>query len=154
MVNGLVNLELDQRLADIKEAIDTLREQMRAGTRGPLRRRGHQLLHPAPFKLKDIDFAADFKRVGGRDVRFVFPIVVVDELDNLKQHKDRRIRWRAGYTLAVLDRLLTSGGPAALIEGAAGPRGQAVSVEVLYDPPGHVRLPIADDEIVSRTLAF
>ena len=35
------------------------------------------------------------------------PIVIVDELDRLKESKDKdkRARWRAGYTLAVLDRL-------------------------------------------------
>ncbi|MGI5484971.1 PIN domain-containing protein [Streptomyces lavendofoliae] len=152
VVNGLVDLELDQRLTDIKEVIDTLREQMqRWDTRSTafiVADTSFYIQHPS--KLEDIDFASDFKRIGGRDVRFIFPMVVVDELDGLKQHKDRRIRWRAGYTLAVLDRLLSSGKPAVL----SGPGGEDVSVEVLYDPPGHVRLPIADDEIVSRALAF
>lgn len=32
------------------------------------------------------------------------------------------------------------------------PRG-AVTLEVLFDPAGHARLPIADDEIVARSLA-
>jgi hypothetical protein len=32
--------------------------------------------------------------------------VIVDELDRLKEIKDRHVRWRAGYTLSVLDRLL------------------------------------------------
>lgn len=29
-----------------------------------------------------------------------------------------------------------------------------VTIEILFDPPGHVRLPITDDEIVSRILAI
>ena len=33
------------------------------------------------------------------------PIVVVDELDRLKDTKDPHVRWRAGYTLGVLDRV-------------------------------------------------
>ncbi|MGI5353853.1 PIN domain-containing protein [Streptomyces sp. CA-252508] len=156
VVNGLVNLELDQRLADIKEAIDTLRTQMERwnskSTAFIVADTSYYLEHPS--KLEDIDFAAEFKRVGGRDVRVVFPMVVVDELDSLKQHKDRRIRWRAGYTLAVLDRLLADGEHADLSKGDDEPGSPAVTVEVLYDPPGHVRLPIADDEIVSRALAF
>jgi rRNA-processing protein FCF1 len=156
VVNGLVDLELEQRIADLKGAIDTLLAQMErwnpTSTAFIVADTSFYIQHPS--KLEDINFAADFKRVGGRDVRIVFPMVVVDELDNLKQHKDRRIRWRAGYTLAVLDRLLADGEHAALSHGGDGPGSQAVSVEVLYDPPGHVRLPIADDEIVSRTLAF
>ena len=32
------------------------------------------------------------------------------------------------------------------------PSGEVV-IEILLDPPGHVRLPIADDEIISRILA-
>jgi predicted ribonuclease YlaK len=88
------------------------------------------------------------------------PIVVIDELDGLKQHRDNKVRWRAGYTLAVLDRVLprpTAVAPlreadfSALSSGGI-PRGE-ISVEVLFDPPGHVRLPINDDEIIDRALA-
>jgi hypothetical protein len=35
---------------------------------------------------------------------------------------------------------------------ADGSRG-GVILDVLFDPPGHVRLPIADDEIIDRALA-
>jgi hypothetical protein len=70
------------------------------------------------------------------------------------------VRWRAGYTLAVLDRVFSgSAGQAELMPenfsplGTGGiPRGR-VTVEVLLDPPGHVRLPIADDEIIDRAVA-
>lgn len=88
------------------------------------------------------------------------PIAVVDELDSLKKSKDKNERWRARYTLAVLDRVFaTSVGPALLISadfsglGTGGlPSGQ-VTVELVFDPPGHVRLPITDDEIIDRVLA-
>ena len=33
-----------------------------------------------------------------------------------------------------------------------GVRG-AVDMEILYDSPGHIRLPVNDDEIIDRTLA-
>jgi len=87
-------------------------------------------------------------------------MVVVDELDRLKEIKDRHVRWRAGYTLAVLDRLFAKNtSPARLHAAGALPpapdgrmRGE-VHVELLFDPPGHVRLPINDDEIVDRALA-
>jgi hypothetical protein len=29
-----------------------------------------------------------------------------------------------------------------------------VTIEIVFDPPGHVRLPIGDDEIVDRCLAI
>jgi hypothetical protein len=38
------------------------------------------------------------------------PIVIVDELDGLKRNDKDHTRWRAGYTLAVLDRLFASTG--------------------------------------------
>ncbi|MER5466390.1 hypothetical protein ABT010_38280 [Streptomyces sp. NPDC002668] len=69
-------------------------------------------------------------------------MAIVDELDRLKESEDRQTRWRAGHTLAALDKLLDG-------EGADVPRG----VEVLPDPPGHNRLPIPDDEIVDRLIA-
>jgi PIN domain len=39
------------------------------------------------------------------DFVVLVPMVVVDELDRLKETKDKQTRLRAGYTLAVLDRL-------------------------------------------------
>ncbi|CAM5398712.1 hypothetical protein SVIOM74S_08926 [Streptomyces violarus] len=69
-------------------------------------------------------------------------MVVVDELDRLKESRDRQVRWRAGYSLAVFNRDLES-----------NERLGRVKVEVLFDNPGHVRLPDEDDEIVDRALA-
>ena len=89
------------------------------------------------------------------------PIVVVDELDRLKQAGDQHARWRAGHTLAVLDTALHNGtGPARLREADFSaldtggiPRGE-ITVEIVLDPPGHERLPINDDEIVDRAIAI
>ena len=97
----------------------------------------------------------------GSPIRVLVPMVVVDELDGLKQSKDRHVRWRAGYTLAVLDRLFAkTTGPARLHAAGAFPpapdgrmRGEAM-MELVFDPPAHVRLPINDDEIVDRALAI
>ncbi|MFD8477547.1 PIN domain-containing protein [Streptomyces globisporus] len=92
--------------------------------------------------MEDADLykLADFP---GR-ARVAVPMVVVDELDRLKESRvSPHARWRARAGLAVLDRLLT--GPAKL---------GFTEVEVLPDSPGHVRLPDEDDEIVDRTLAL
>ena len=42
-------------------------------------------------------------------VHLLVPIVVVDELDGLKNRgSGSKVKWRAGYTLAVLDRVFAS----------------------------------------------
>jgi PIN domain len=86
-------------------------------------------------------------------------MVVIDELDGLKRSSNKKSRWRAGYTLALIDRLLgddpnrqgtvhqTDRTPDVLES-----RGE-VTIEALLDPPGHQRLPINDDEIIDRALA-
>jgi hypothetical protein len=90
------------------------------------------------------------------------PIIVVDELDNLKRSRDPKARWRALYTLAVIDRVVAHPPQpgilhpedfSAIDHGTGGiPRGE-VSLQIAYDPRGHTRLPISDDEIVDRSLA-
>jgi hypothetical protein len=61
------------------------------------------------------------------------------------------------FTLAVLEKVLPAGtGTGRLQEGnlttAGAVRGR-VTIELLFDPPRHVRLPINDDEIMDRALA-
>jgi predicted ribonuclease YlaK len=88
------------------------------------------------------------------------PIIVVDELDGLKQSSKNDVRARARQTLAILARLLSHGiGRGQLREAdftplnnGGIPRGE-VTVEILFDPPSHHRLPINDDEIIDRALA-
>ena len=61
----------------------------------------------------------------------------------------------------MIDRVFASStGPAQLtpedftVLGSGGlPRGE-VTMELVFDPPGHVRLPINDDEIIDRALAI
>ena len=81
--------------------------------------------------------------------------------DGLKKSKDRDVRWRAGYALAVLDRVLGSNPAASArlraqnltqLRGGGTPSGE-VTIEIVFDPPGHVRLTISDDEIIDRILA-
>jgi predicted ribonuclease YlaK len=97
--------------------------------------------------------------VRGDDIHILVPMVIVEELDGLKQRGDNHARWRAGRTLAVLERVLPQ--PAApgqlrvanssQPESDGIPRGE-VSVELVFDAPGHVRLPVNDDEIIDRLL--
>jgi hypothetical protein len=96
-----------------------------------------------------------------RPIRVLIPIAVVDELDNLKQAGT--VRHRALVSLAILDRVIT-GSPQdphmlrepelrQVSEDRQAPTGD-LTVEVLFDPPGHTRLPIMDDEIIARALAI
>jgi rRNA-processing protein FCF1 len=140
LLNGLVSLEIEQRTAALEDALNSLQDQMARWSSGI------SLLVPDtsfyikhPTKLLDVDFAALTGITG--PVRVLFPMVVVDELDRLKETRDKHVRWRAGYTLAILDKLLD--------DGTDGPH----EVEVQFDPPGHTRLPIPDDEIIDRALA-
>jgi hypothetical protein len=75
---------------------------------------------------------------------------------------ERRSRGRV-HTLAVLDRVIGSPpGPARLRPedfsalGTGGlPAGEVtVTIEIVFDPPGHVRLRISDDEMISRIVAI
>lgn len=111
-------------------------------------------------KLEDADFRP-VARVRERPIHLFVPMVVLDELDRLKDSGKQRARWRAAYTLAVLERVvMMPGEPAELqaedysaLDSGGIPRGR-VMVEVVQDPPGHRRLPLEDDELIDRSVAL
>jgi predicted ribonuclease YlaK len=112
-----------------------------------------------PQKLEDWDLR-EALGARGDPIHVLVPILVIDELDGLK--RDAKRRGRAQYTLAVIDRLFQSSttGTATLrerdfsgIDQHQVPYGE-VSIELVFDPSGHVRQPINDDEIIDRTLAI
>jgi len=160
VLNGLVSLELTQRVEAFDAAVKALDEQIQRWS-GP----GVFVAADTSFyiehesKLEDLDFRP-LLEIWEDPVHLLVPIVVVDELDGLKKSKNPHERWRAGYTLAVLDRVFASStGPAQLtpedfsVLGSGGlPRGE-VTIELVFDPAGHVRLPINDDEIIDRVMA-
>jgi hypothetical protein len=94
-------------------------------------------------------------------IRLLIPIAVVAELDDLKEVRTA-VRHRALVSLAVLDRVIRGSpqDPHTLrppelrpVSGEySAPTGD-LTVEVLFDPPGHARLPIVDDEIIARAQA-
>jgi hypothetical protein len=82
----------------------------------------------------------------GSPVRLVVPILVVEEMDDLKYERRRQDRARS-----VLRRLWELNGgkptePAVLPHAKPGP----VTVEIWLDDPWHVRRPVNDEEIVDR----
>jgi rRNA-processing protein FCF1 len=158
-VSDLVDLELNQRVEAFDAAIKALDHQIKRWSQY-----GHYVILDTSFyiehdkKLEEADFGPLID-VWQSPVRVLVPIVVVDELDGLKRNGKPLVRWRAGYTLGVLDRVFgKTTGPERLRAGdvVPGPDGltrSEVTIELLFDPPGHIRLPINDDEIVDRALA-
>jgi PIN domain len=160
VLNGLVSLELTQRVEAFDAAVKALDEQIQRWSRhGVFVAADTSFYIEHESKLEDVDFRP-LLQIREDPVHLLVPIVVVDELDGLKKSKDPHERWRGGYTLAVLDRVFASStGPAQLtpedfsVLGSGGiPRGE-VTIELVFDPPGHVRLPINDDEIIDRVMA-
>ena len=79
-------------------------------------------------------------------VRLVVPVLVVEELDELKWGRDR-VQDRARSVLRRLWELNSDGQQAAVIPGS-----RPVTVEVLVDDSWHVRRPVNDNEIIERAL--
>jgi len=93
---------------------------------------------PAQVRAQVTGLAADQR------LRLLVPMVVVDELDRLKENNDQQRRWRAGQTIRILHDQLDGATPSGL--------GDHVSIEVLVDHPRHKRLPLEDDEVLDRAL--
>ena len=161
VVNLLVSLELKERVNAFNEAVETLKQHIARWSVSD-----YFVVADSTFyiehteKFEDLDLATVVEFYDG-PIHLLFPMVVLDELDGLKRTKDPWVKWRAGHTLAVLDRLFKDGKDVARFRDAdpeeqrqTGVRRGEVNVEVLYDPRGHVRLPINDDEIVDRAAAI
>jgi predicted ribonuclease YlaK len=156
----LLGLEIEDRIAAFSAAHAELDQMIQRWDRN-----GHFVVPDTSVfiesaKIEELDFVGlvEFR---GAPVHLLVPLAVIDELDGLKRYGSGEHRgWRARYTLAVLDRVL--GNPTSIarlrdedfspLDSGGIPRGE-VTVEILFDPPGHERLPILDDEIVSRALA-
>jgi hypothetical protein len=160
-VVALIDNELDERVAELEQVHKTVAAEIARWSRpGEFVVADTSFYIQHPSKLEDVDLAAVLQ-VREAPVHLLVPIVVVDELDGLKRASDRHTRWRARHTLSVLGKAFASDmAPATLRPedysalGHGGiPRGE-VSVEIVFDPRGHLRLPINDDEIVDRALAI
>jgi PIN domain len=109
--------------------------------------------------VENINFAGALG-LGRHPIRLMVPILVLDELEGLKQSSKRQTRWRAAHTLGKLDEVLQSDGTGVLRAEDKSPidRGELpeepVYVEVFFDPAGHRRLPINDDELIDRALVI
>jgi PIN domain-containing protein len=161
VVNLLVSLELKERVDAFEAAIETLKQHVRRWSVSDyfiVADSSFYIEHPDKFEVLDLATVVEFY---DGPIHLLFPMIVLDELDGLKRTKDQRVKYRAGHTLAVLDRLFKDGKEVARLRDAdpevqrqTGVRRGEVNVEILYDPRGHVRLSIPDDEIVDRAAAI
>ena len=87
------------------------------------------------------DWSKEYK--WAKPPRLVVPVLVVRELDDLKNRGDRTARKRLRRIYDVLE---PPHRPAQLRSGA--------TLELLMDPPYHIRAPKPDEEIIRRTLYF
>jgi hypothetical protein len=159
LVNGLVDLEVAERIQALEAAGAALEEQIARWT-------GREWFVVAdssfyihnPVRLADVDLHEVLDIRGPEHIRLLFPIAVVDELDGLKESGKHQARWRASHTLGRLDEVLNGSTFGILREADFSGetttwRGE-VNVEIVLDQPGHVRLPITDDEIIDRAVAI
>jgi rRNA-processing protein FCF1 len=95
-------------------------------------------LHFKPFT--DIDWRSE---LGQAAVRLIVPMVVLGELDNQKNAGREKVRPRAAKRLALMRKVLAGHerGPVEVRQG--------VNLEVVIDPPDHVRQPNTDEEIIA-----
>ncbi|MER6433368.1 hypothetical protein ABT272_37430 [Streptomyces sp900105245] len=133
LVNLLVNQELEDRIQSLEAAITFIQDQaVRWGGRERSVAADSSFYIQNPDKLADADLHQILRLPPAEHIRLLFPIVVVDELDGLKESGKHRSRWRAAHTLGQLD-------------GALNGRTSGIL---------RVRLPIADDEIIDRAVAI
>ena len=104
-------------------------------------------------KLEEVDFHIVAQQTGA--IRVLIPIVVIDELDGLKNRGSKHARWRAGHTLGKIDEVIADPPwPGIFQPGSPIPRPRgAVTFQIVFDPPQHQRMPINDDEIIDRCLS-
>ncbi|MGL5824631.1 MAG: PIN domain-containing protein [Nocardioides sp.] len=159
LARDLIDVELDDRLSVFEDTIKMTESAFR-------RWDGYNTIvvadtsfyHQHSQKLDDLDLSGLIDS-GHRQIHLIVPMVVIDELEKQKRSSDKRIRGRAQITLAVIERVAGHAGVGQLRGGESsqlgpgGPPTGRVLIDVLFDLPGHVRLPITDDEIVDRALS-
>jgi len=152
VVNQLLNMEIEERIRALEETVTELKDEVRRWSRaGVFVMPDTSAYINYPKKLENWDLRTDLQMT--ESIHLLVPIIVVDELDKLKEHKDKHVRWRAGHSLGVLDERLQGKAESGVLDPGDA-LGRGVTLEIVLDPPGHVRLPIEDDEIIDRGLAI
>jgi hypothetical protein len=149
-LNGLINRECrewDSRLARLATGIE--------GRIAFLLRSGHLVVLDTSALMEGVFFADyDWHALDGSlregPIRLILPSLVVEELDDLKRHRDGRQKAQARKVLSKLWDLHRTN-PA---EAAALPGSRDVTIEVLLDGDWHQRRPNNDGEIIDQAVAI
>ena len=162
-VIGSINDETRQREADLQAAVSAATELARhwkphsAGTRIVVPDTGLLLNHRlngdvAP--IDSIDWRSLVRALEMEEVRVVIPILVVDELEGIKdKRRDDLGRQARRAVNQLFDWFHQSPSEPHTIR-ERDPDGGGVYIELLPDPRGHLRLPRNDDELVDRAAAI
>lgn len=112
LVNGLVNLEFTERVQAFEEAQAALDAQI-GRWNGPewFVVADSSFYIRNPIKLADVDLHKVLGFPSGEHIWLLFPMVVVDELDALKEGGKQQARLRAPHTLGLLDRFQRAPSP-------------------------------------------
>jgi rRNA-processing protein FCF1 len=152
--NEMVRDELDRLVADLRALAGELGTmQSRWAGNGQIVVPDTNIFLHHRQEFPDIDW---IEVVGGdRDseqpAHVVVPLIVVDELDNLKRRGSTEVKTRARLALRSIDDLFKGRAPEARV--VLRPEiSTSVTVELLIDRLDHVRLADADSEIVDRAL--
>ena len=156
VVNDLVSQELTERVDDFEGAITTLKMyKERWRNVGDLLVLDTCFYVEHPDELPDADLARlTAATTSGLAMHVLVPLLVVDELDRLK--RDNQARSRARTALRTLDEVfknVSDEHSMGRLRDDSSPGLGPVTMELLFDPPDHERLPDNDAEIVDRVLA-
>ncbi|MEU4574673.1 PIN domain-containing protein [Nonomuraea sp. NPDC023979] len=159
-IREMIILEVTEHIHNLTQARATLAEWSNLldmpERSGPLVIADSNVYCHHPERLKEWDVGLDAQALPGQDVHLILPLAVLDELDRQKDRGQGMASTNARETIKHLDTLLPQGvirqrGSAP--ENPSFPWG-AITIDLWPDPPGHVRLPRADDEIIARAVAF
>lgn len=162
-INALRTRELDRCVAEIDLAVKSLHQQIERWTaRGVFLVPDTCFFMNHPSKFDELDYWGLLETSPRTHVHVVIPIAVIDELDGLKKSKIEN-RYRAGASLRIIQELFgdepgetqTLRGPETRpIANGRAFQTETVTTEILFDPPGHQRVEIMDDEIVRRAVSI
>lgn len=156
MASRLVAIEVTERASALRRQRENLLNDVQRWSRGKLLVLDTSALVQGP-KLWEWDPSTTLG-IDGVPIHLVIPILVLDELDDLKESTKQHTRNRARATLKWVAERLGGTQSARIREGSLDRDHDNVVVrvhgeiflDILLDEPGHRRLPIADDEIVDR----
>jgi PIN domain len=108
VLNGLINMELrlrTQALDDIIKDLQSLNPQWAADDLYVVLDTSVYIEHDD--KLEKLDIAPDLTPFPDKRLHLLVPMVVIDELDGIKNKGEELKRWRAAYAIGVLERIFS-----------------------------------------------